>query len=161
MHPCLPTSRASPTKPLHLPLGRLARSSEVSFLIVSVEASTAAWSWAGSVLLLGVREAAEVAVSEIVRLLTICGLVSLLAESGWTSTTESTAAPSPLVSNAEESAVVSGLLPVAPAKALTVSNLGMHPLASSDVGKAMFEAPVLKSMTFSRLSDSAVTKFIT
>lgn len=99
--------------------------------------------------------------SRIVTLLTVCGFLSLLAGSGQTSTTESMAVPSLLVSNAGESVVVSGLPTVAPAKALTVSNLVMPCLASSDVGKAMFEPPVVKSLIFSCLSDAAVTKFVT
>lgn len=97
--------------------------------------------------------------SLIVPLLTVCGLVSLLAGSGQTSTTESMAVPSLLVSSAGESVIVSGLPTVALAKALTVSNLVMPCLASSDVGKATFEFPVVKSLTLSCLSDAAVTKF--
>ena len=56
---------------------------------------------------------------------------------------------------------MSGLPTVAPAKALTVSNLVMPRLASADVGKAMSELPVVKGMAFSHLSNSVVPKFIT
>lgn len=93
--------------------------------------------------------------------LTVCSLVSPVVGSGQTSTTESRVVPSLLVSSAGECVAVSSLPTVAPAKALTVSNLVMPHLASFDVVEAMFEPPVVRSMSFSRLSDSAVTKFIT
>lgn len=99
--------------------------------------------------------------SGLVRLLTVCGLVSPVVGSGQTSTTESTAVPSLFVSNAGKSAAVYSLPTVAPVEALTVSNLVMPPLASFDVVKAMFEPPTVRSILFSCLSNSAVTKFIT
>lgn len=96
-----------------------------------------------------------------IRLLTTSRLVSPVAVSGQSSTDESTAVPSLPVSDAGECVVGASLPTLPPAKSVTLSNLVMPRLTSSDTDKAVLEPSEAISMTLSRLSESEVTRFVT